>query len=96
MLFHVKHTHSWEACPYHDPERARETFGKAVAGIMESDVELIGGLRGRSRSHHLPDPGCCLRGPDRGGTRAGERHRLGRDPPVVDFAELLARVTEGA
>jgi len=42
MLFHVKHTHSWEACPYHDPDRARETFGKAMAGIMESEVELVG------------------------------------------------------
>ena len=42
MLFHVKHVHSWEACPYHDPDRARATFGKAMAGIMESEVELIG------------------------------------------------------
>lgn len=42
MLFHVKHTHSWEACPYHDADRARETFGKAMAGIQESDVELVG------------------------------------------------------
>lgn len=42
MLFHVKHTHSWEMCPYHDAERAQETLGKAMAGIMESDVELLG------------------------------------------------------
>lgn len=42
MLFHVKHTHSWEACPYHDADRAKETFGKAIAGITESDVELVG------------------------------------------------------
>lgn len=42
MLFHVKHTHSWEACPYHDAERAQATFGKAMAGIMESEVELVG------------------------------------------------------
>jgi len=42
MLFHVKHTHSWEACPYHDSDRASETFGKVMGGIMESDVELIG------------------------------------------------------
>lgn len=42
MLFHVKHTHSWEACPYHDPERAQATFGKAMAGIMDSDIELVG------------------------------------------------------
>jgi len=42
MLFHVTHTHSWEACPYHDADRAKETFGKAMTGIMESDVELVG------------------------------------------------------
>ncbi len=42
MLFHVKHTHVWESCPYHDPERAKNTFGKAMAGIAESDVELVG------------------------------------------------------
>lgn len=42
MLFHVKHTHSWEACPYHDADRAQETFGRAMAGIMESEVELVG------------------------------------------------------
>ncbi len=42
MLFHVKHTHSWESCPYHDPDRAQATFGKAMAGIMDSDVELVG------------------------------------------------------
>lgn len=42
MLFHVKHTHTWESCPYHDPEKARNTFGRALAGIDESDVELVG------------------------------------------------------
>lgn len=42
MLFHVKHTHSWEACPYHDADRAQETFGRAMAGIVESEVELVG------------------------------------------------------
>ncbi len=42
MLFHVKHTHSWETCPYHDPDRALATFGKAITGIQESDIELVG------------------------------------------------------
>ncbi|RLE11903.1 MAG: hypothetical protein DRJ28_09965, partial [Actinobacteria bacterium] len=42
MLFHVKHTHSWEACPYHDADRAKETIVKAIAGITESDAELVG------------------------------------------------------
>ena len=22
MLFHIKHTHSWEPCPYHDADRS--------------------------------------------------------------------------
>ncbi len=35
MLFHVKHTHSWEACPYHDADRARETFAEAMARATE-------------------------------------------------------------
>ena len=42
MLFHITHVHTWESCPYHDPERAQATFGKAVKGIMESDVGLVG------------------------------------------------------
>ena len=42
MLFHVTHTHTWEGCPYHDPDRVRETFGKALAGVVDSDVELVG------------------------------------------------------
>jgi len=33
---------SWEACPYHDADRAKETIVKAIAGITESDVELVG------------------------------------------------------
>ena len=41
MLFHVKHIHSWEACPYHDPERARDTFGKAIAGVADTGAELV-------------------------------------------------------
>lgn len=42
MLFHVTHTHSWDACPYNDPDRARETFGRAFAGFVDSDVDVIG------------------------------------------------------
>jgi len=42
MLFHVTHTHSWEACPYHDPERLQETFGRALAGLMDSDADVVG------------------------------------------------------
>jgi hypothetical protein len=42
MLFHVTHTHSWESCPYNDPEKARATFGKTLAGIGESEAKLVG------------------------------------------------------
>ncbi len=42
MLFHVTHTHSWDGCPYNDPDRGRETFGKAFAVMADSDVELVG------------------------------------------------------
>jgi hypothetical protein len=42
MLFHVTHTHSWDACPYHDPERLQETFGKTLAGLKDSDADVIG------------------------------------------------------
>lgn len=42
MLFHITHTHTWESCPYHDPEKARTTFGAALAGINETGVELVG------------------------------------------------------
>lgn len=42
MLFHVTHTHTWETCPYHDPEKARATFGKTFAGMGETGAELLG------------------------------------------------------
>lgn len=41
MLFHVTHTHNWETCPYNDPARARDTFGRMMAGIADSEVELV-------------------------------------------------------
>jgi len=42
MLFHVTHTHSWEACPYNDSEKAKATFGKTLAGIGETGATLVG------------------------------------------------------
>ena len=42
MLFHVTHTHTWETCPYHDPDRAQETFGAAMSGLDEAGVTLVG------------------------------------------------------
>jgi hypothetical protein len=95
MLFHVKHVHSWEACPYHDPDRARATFGKAMAGIMESEVELVGAYvdAAAHTTFLILDA-----------TSAGQIEEAlapvidigwAETRPVVDFAEVLSRVTEG-
>ena len=35
MLFHVKHTHSWEACLHHDADRAREALAEVVPRVTE-------------------------------------------------------------
>ena len=95
MLFHVKHTHSWETCPYHDPDRARATFGKAMAGIMESKVELIGAYvdAAAHTTFLILDA-----------TSAAQIEEAlapvidigwAETRPVVDFAEVMNRVTEG-
>jgi hypothetical protein len=42
MLFHVTHTHNWESCPYHDPEKARDTFGKTMAGLGSTAATVVG------------------------------------------------------
>ena len=42
VLFHVTHTHSWDACPYHDAEKAAATFGKALKGVSETGATLVG------------------------------------------------------
>jgi hypothetical protein len=94
MLFHVKHVHSWEACPYHDPDRARATFGKAMAGIMESEVELIGAYvdAAAHTTFLILDA-----------TSAGQIEEAlapvidigwAETRPVVDFAEIMSRITE--
>ncbi|MFQ6673809.1 MAG: DUF3303 domain-containing protein [Fidelibacterota bacterium] len=41
MLFHITHTHTWESCPAHDPERLKTTFGKVLGSINEIGVELV-------------------------------------------------------
>jgi hypothetical protein len=94
MLFHVKHVHSWEACPYHDPERARATFGKAMAGIMESEVELVGAyVDAAAHTTFLVLDA----------TSAVEIEEAlapvidigwAETRPVVDFADILSRVTK--
>ena len=95
MLFHVKHIHSWEACPYHDPERARDTFGKAIAGVADTGAELVGAyVDGPAHTTFLLI----------NANEAGQIERslapiidLGwtETRPVVDFADIMARVTAG-
>ena len=95
MLFHVKHIHSWEACPYHDPERAQQTFGKAIAGVSETGAQLVGAyVDGPAHTTFLL-------------IEADEASQIERvlapvidlgwaeTRPVVDFADIMARVTEG-
>jgi hypothetical protein len=42
MLFHVTHTHTWDACPYNQPEKVRATFGAALAGVAATGATLVG------------------------------------------------------
>jgi hypothetical protein len=95
MLFHVKHVHSWEACPYHDPDRARATFGKAMAGIMESDVELIGAYvdAAAHTTFLILDATSAVQIEE----ALAPVIDIGwaETRPVVDFADVLSRVTEG-
>ena len=94
MLFHVKHVHSWEACPYHDPERARATFGKAMAGIMESEVELVGAYvdAAAHTTFLVLDASSAVQIEE----ALAPVIDIGwaETRPVVDFADILSRVTE--
>jgi hypothetical protein len=95
MLFHVKHTHSWEACPYHDPERAKATFGKAMAGIAESDVELIGAYvdAPAHTTFLLLDADSAVQIEE----ALAPVIDIGwaETRPVVDFADIMSRISEG-
>ena len=42
MLFHISHVHTPETCPYHNPEKARETFGKVMSNAEQLGVKLVG------------------------------------------------------
>jgi len=42
MLFHITHVHTPETCPYHDPEKARATFGKILSSAESLGVTLVG------------------------------------------------------
>jgi hypothetical protein len=94
MLFHVKHVHSWEACPYHDPDRARATFGKAMAGIMESEVELVGAYvdAAAHTTFLVLDASSAVEIEE----ALAPVIDIGwaETRPVVDFADILSRVTK--
>ena len=42
MLFHITHQHTPETCPYGDPERTRETFGRMIPSAEQLGVKLVG------------------------------------------------------
>ncbi len=42
MLFHITHIHTPKTCPYHDPEKARATFGKMLSSAESLGVTLVG------------------------------------------------------
>jgi hypothetical protein len=42
MLFHITHVHTPESCPADDPERARDTIGKIIAGGNAPGIKLVG------------------------------------------------------
>ncbi len=42
MLFHITHVHTPEECPYHNPEKARATFGKMLSSAEQIGVTLVG------------------------------------------------------
>lgn len=42
MLFHITHTHTWETCMIHDPEKAKNTVGKVLANPESAGVKIIG------------------------------------------------------
>lgn len=42
MLFHITHVHTPETCPYHNPEKARATFGKILSSAEKLGVKLVG------------------------------------------------------
>ena len=94
-MFHVKHTHTWDACPYHDPERAKATFGAAMAGIMDSDVGLVGAyVDGPAHTTFLI---LDAQSADQIEQALAPVIDVGwaETRPVVDFAEIMSRVTEG-
>lgn len=48
VLFHITHVHTPETCPYHSPEKARDTFGKILGGAEQLGAKLVGAWVGAS------------------------------------------------
>ena len=42
MLFHITHVHTPETCPYQNPEKTRDTFGKMMSSVEQLGVKLVG------------------------------------------------------
>ena len=42
MLFHITHIHTPETCPYGNPEKAQDTFGKMMSSVEKLGVKLVG------------------------------------------------------
>ncbi len=42
MLFHITHVHTPETCPFHNPEKARATFGKIFGSAEQIGVTVVG------------------------------------------------------
>lgn len=42
MLFHIKHTHTAESCPYDKPEVVKSTWGKVLTTTV-AGVKIVGG-----------------------------------------------------
>ena len=42
MLFHITQIHTPETCPYHNPEKVRDTFGKMLGSAEHLGVKLVG------------------------------------------------------
>jgi hypothetical protein len=42
MLFHITHVHTPETCPYHNPEKTHDTFGKMMSSVEQLGVKLVG------------------------------------------------------
>ena len=96
MLFHVKHVHNWETCPYNDPARAKETFGKVFANFGDSEMTVIG-MWADGPAHSVfavVDADSPVQIEQALAPIIDLGHAETR--PVTDLGDIIARTTEGA